>query len=226
MVVVGDSTSCTLLPGLTAVAPSYGIQVVNGAVVGCGIVSDTLAPEIENNLNYTSYTRNCERRVKRAETAALRSGKPDIVLWGSTDEGSSIIDPPGGTQVLNSGTRRWREVMLQRIDARVQTLLATGAKVVMLLEPSEVHQNQKGIDAGDKRTLRMNGLLREVAAKYPTKVGVVDLASRVCPSGPPCPYAVDHIVPRPDNLHYYPGSSLWVAEWLMPQIAATAASLH
>jgi peptidoglycan/LPS O-acetylase OafA/YrhL len=226
MVVIGDSTSCTLLPGLSAVAPSYGVQVVDGAVQGCGIVSDTLAPQIVGNLNFHSYTRQCKRNVRRVEAAVLASGKPDVVLWGSTDEGSSIIDPPSGTQVLDSGTPRWRSVMLDRIDARVQTLLATGAKVVMLLEPAKVHSNQPGVDAGDKQTLRMNELLRTVAARYPTKVGVVDLASRVCPSGPPCPYAVDTLVPRADNLHYDAETSLWVAEWLMPRIAATAASLH
>lgn len=226
MAVIGDSTSCTLLPGLSAVAPSYGIRVVDGAVQGCGIVSDTLAPEIEGNINFHSYTRYCKRKVKRVEAAALTSGKPDIVLWGSTDEGSSIIDPPTGAQVLDSGTPRWRSVMLDRIDERVQTLLATGAKVVMLLEPAEVHPKQPGIDASDKQTLQMNELLRTVATRYPTKVGVVDLASRVCPSGPPCPYAVDALVPRADNLHYDAETSLWVAEWLMPRIAATAASLH
>lgn len=226
MLVVGDSTSCTLLPGLTAVGPSYGIRVVNGTVIGCGIVSDTLAPYIENNVDYNAYTRNCERKVSRAEATALATGKPNIVLWGSTDEGSSIIDPPTGTQVLDSGTRRWRAVMQKRIDARVQSFLRTGAKVVMLLEPAEAQPSRTGIDAVDKRTLRMNELLRRVAAQYPGEVGIVDLASRLCPAGPPCPYEIDQTIARPDDLHYDPETSLWVAEWLMPQIVATAASLH
>ena len=44
VLLIGDSTSCTLLPGLQAVGPSYGMKFENGAVVGCGVVSGTLAP--------------------------------------------------------------------------------------------------------------------------------------------------------------------------------------
>ena len=36
VVVVGDSTACSLLIGLQAVGPSYGMQFENGAVIGCG----------------------------------------------------------------------------------------------------------------------------------------------------------------------------------------------
>ena len=74
----------------------------------------------------------------------------------------------------------------------------------------------------------MNGLLREVAARHPGRVGLVDLASRVCPSGPPCPYVVDGVGAgqpaadsvRPDDYHYEVAGSLWVAQWLIPQILA------
>ena len=44
VLLMGDSTACTLLPGLQAVGPSYGMKFENGAVVGCGVVSGTHGP--------------------------------------------------------------------------------------------------------------------------------------------------------------------------------------
>jgi hypothetical protein len=136
--------------------------------------------------------------------------------------------------------------MLQRMNARVQSLTATGAKVILVLEPASVHQNP-GVDSDDISYGRMNALLREVAAQHADQVGVVNLQARVCPSGPPCPYVVPGYNPTPargsrtyacgvvtspvpcdqtlrpvDGLHYTSAGSLWVAEWLVPQIAAVA----
>lgn len=219
MVVVGDSTACTMLAGLTAIGTSYGVQVVNGAVVGCGIVSGRL-----DSLPYTKY---CQGEVDHAEDVAIENGNPSIVLWGSTDEQFSIVvDTPTGSKVLTSGTLQWKAVMLRRIDTRVRQFIATGAKVVLLLEPpswSPGHPTRP--TPSDLAYERMNVLLRQVAARNRGRVGLVDLGLRVCPSGPPCPLVVNGIWVRGDGLHYSLGSSVWVARWLIPQILATAKNL-
>jgi peptidoglycan/LPS O-acetylase OafA/YrhL len=227
MLVIGDSTACTMLDGLSAVAPTYNMKLVNAAVVGCGIVSDTLAPALEDNRNVASYTTKCERRAERAEAGGLEHGKADIVLWGSTDEGSSIVNPPSGTKVLYSGSPRWKTVMLQRMEARVRKFTATGAKVILLLEPPEAQTDNSTAEIPeDTRYENMNDLLREVATKFPDNVATVDLASRVCPTGPPCRRIVDRIGVRPDDLHYGPSGSLWVARWLIPQVLSAAQKLR
>ena len=80
----------------------------------------------------------------------------------------------------------------------------------------------------------MNALLREVAARHPHQVAVVDLSARVCPSGPACPYVVKGFDPtltsaaqtlRPDGFHYPASGALWVAQWLVPRLAASAKGL-
>jgi hypothetical protein len=90
------------------------------------------------------------------------------------------------------------------------------------------------VDSDDKAYGRMNALLEKVAAKHPHDVAVVDLASRVCPTGPPCQGVVPAFNPnptnvtqtvRPDGSHYLPNGSLWVARWLVPQIAEAAKGL-
>ena len=158
-----------------------------------------------------------------------------------------------GSKVLDSGSREWRKVMSERIEARVQEFLATGAKVILLSEPPQVHYiegaNSESIgallknpavhgggrpNAEDLAYQQMNALLREVEAKHPDTVAVVNLESRVCPSGPPCAYVVDGFNPtpssaqqvlRPDGVHYLPAGSLWVAKWLVPQISIAAKHL-
>ena len=236
VVVIGDSTSCTLLPGLQAVGPSYGLRVENGAVIGCGIVSGEVAPAYVGNLNVVAYTDKCQGEANLAETDAIERYRPSLIVWGSTDEGDSIVvDTPTGSKVLTSGSSEWKAVMLQRMDDRVDRFVATGARVILLLEPPPVHQGGVGpLDSTDVASERMNALLTEVAARHPGHVAVVNLGARVCPSGPPCPFVVDGFgstpatqkqAIRPDLVHYLPAGSLWVARWLVPQIAAAAKHL-
>jgi peptidoglycan/LPS O-acetylase OafA/YrhL len=238
VVVVGDSTSCTLLPGLQAVGPSYGMEFKNAAVVGCGVVSGEIAPlYLANGANLSAPTKLCQGKANEAETDAIERYHPSLIVWGSTDEHSSIVnDTAAGSEILETGSKEWKSVMLQRMDDRVKKFLAAGAKVVLLQEPPTVHSgSQTQPNAGDVAFEQMNALLKRVAARHPKQVAVVDLEARVCPSGPPCPFVVDGFgstgktvvqavgnAIRPDEIHYSSTSALWVAKWLVPRIASAA----
>ena len=243
VLLVGDSTSCSLLVGLEAVGSSYGMQIENGAVIGCGVVSGTLGPYFfPNGVNFLAYSDQCQGEANRAETLAIERYHPSLVVWGSTYEHSSILVGTGHkSRVLVPGTPKWRSVMLGRMDTRVERFLATGARVILLLEPPPAHtpdlappsaQNRQQMDSQDVDYEQMNDLLREVAERHPHQVAVVNLEARVCPSGPPCPFTVTGFdsrpasvwqAVRPDGMHYVTNrSSLWVAEWLVPEIAAAS----
>ncbi len=237
VVLIGDSTSCSLLPGLQAVGPSWGLQFENGAVIGCGVVSGVIAPLYIGNVNLSAVTDKCQGEANLAETQAIERYRPSLIVWGSTEEENSIVvDTPTGSRVLDTGSPKWRAVMLRRMDERVDQLVATGARVVLLLEPPRTHggTHQGPPDSTDIAYEHMNALLTKVAARHVGHVAVVDLEARVCPSGPPCPYVVDGFgstlatatqAIRPDEIHYLPASSLWVARWLVPQIAVAAKNL-
>ena len=245
VVLVGDSTACTLLPGLDAVGPSYGMHFQNGVVIGCGVVSGETAPVYSaNGFNFVGYTSFCQGEANRAESLAIERYHPSLIVWGSTDERSSIeVGTAHGSEVLDSGSPKWEAVMLQRMDTRVEKFLATGARVILLLEPPPPHEGVLSPPSGQSRQLnsldvsyeQMNALLKEVATRHPNQVAVLNLDTRVCPSGPPCPYVVPGFVSKPtsimqtvrtDGLHYVTsGASLWVAAWLVPQIVATAKRL-
>ena len=140
---VGDSTSCTLLPGLQAVGPSYGMQIENGAVIGCGVVSGEIAPFHRSRRQLHRGHDQVSGGSQHAETHAIERYRPSLIVWGSTDEHNSIVvDTPAGSKILDSGSPAWKSIMSERIDTRVEKFLATGARVILLLEPPIVHGGQ------------------------------------------------------------------------------------
>ena len=234
VVVIGDSTSCTLLPGLKAVGPSHGMQFENGSVVGCGIVSGELAPALFDGVNLVAGTSHCQGAANTAETDAIERYHPSIIVWGSTDERRSIAAPTrAGSTVLPSGSAAWNTEMLRRMDDRVGEFVATGAKLVLLLEPPYAHPGARPT-SDDLAFEQMNDLLKVVAARHPHDVAVVNLERRVCPTGPPCQYVVDGLgslgdptqAVRPDAVHYMSAGALWVARWLVPQIDEAVKNLR
>ena len=62
VMVVGDSTACTMLPGLEAVAAPAGVEIENAAVVGCGVVSGEIAPDDTNGVNVNGSPRSAAPR--------------------------------------------------------------------------------------------------------------------------------------------------------------------
>ena len=229
MVVVGDSTACTLMPGLAAVGSLYGLQVDSGAVVGCGIASGRIAPYFYKNdpgVDIETDTDICAKKALDTEKSAIRRDSPNIILWSSTWEKASIlVKTTSGHKVLVQGSRQWRATMLKRMNARLQQFIATGATVILLEQPPFVDSGTPTRPtANDAAFAHLNEMLIELAKRYTGRVGLVDLSSRVCPSGPPCPFVVAGLTVRPDDAHYGPAASLWVAKWLVPQLLAAVNS--
>jgi peptidoglycan/LPS O-acetylase OafA/YrhL len=224
VLLIGDSTACSLLPGLEAVAAPQGVQIEDGAVIGCGIVSGQIAPQIVNGVDVNRATSVCSSRAAAVEDGAVRMGRPNVVIWASTWERQSLVAGRGaGQKVLALGSPQWYSYLTRRIDQRVTQLTSTGATVVMLTQPPFVPlgAHAAGPSAQDEAFERLNTLLTGLVAQLP-HAKVVDLASRVCPSGPPCPLTVDTVLARGDGAHYSAEGGLWVARWLLPQLGLPA----
>jgi hypothetical protein len=211
-----------MLPGLQAVGAPEGVQVENGAVVGCGVVSDEVPPEKYNG-KIEDTSRTCQSRVNAAEARAIRSGRPNVVLWASTWERNDLVVGSGRhRQVVAAGSPEWSTLLQKRMDQRVRQFTATGATVVMLTQPPFADLgNPTGPTPQDETFERLNAFLTEFAAHTP-HVSLIDLAAHVCASGPPCPFVVDGVAMRADGAHYTDDGSLWVARWLMPQLGIAA----
>jgi hypothetical protein len=101
---------------------------------------------------------------------------------------------------------------------RIRQFEANGATVVLLTQPPfSESASAAGPTVADRDFERLNQLEAQVAARIP-HAKLVDLAARVCPSGPPCPLVVDKVWVRGDGVHYSAVGSLWVAQWLVPRL--------
>jgi peptidoglycan/LPS O-acetylase OafA/YrhL len=223
ILVIGDSTACTMLAGLEAVGSPVGVRIEDGAVIGCGVVSGEIAPLYSNGVNLNSTSSTCQSRADAAEARAIRSGRPNIVLWSSSWERSSLMVGSGSHKVdVAAGSSQWYAVLRKRMEARIRRFTASGATVVLLTQaPFAASGDAAGPTSDDKTFERLNAFLKQIASDQPN-VKIVDLADRVCPGGPPCPLVVDGIGARGDGKHYTPEGSLWVARWLMPQLGIAA----
>ena len=224
VLVVGDSTACTMLPGLDAVAAPAGVQIENAAVIGCGVVSGEVAPQVTNGVNANAASSRCSSQASAEEKRALRSGPPNVVVWSSSWERSSLVVGQGADQkVLKQGSPQWYAVLTKRISQRLKEFTATGATVDLLTQapfvPLGAHPALS--TPSDEDFARLNALMTSIASRTP-HVNVVGLANHICPSGPPCPLIVDSVWVRGDGAHYTDEGSLWVARWLTPKLGIPA----
>ena len=176
VLVVGDSTACTMLPGLEAVAAPAGVQIENAAVIGCGVVSGEIAPQVTNGVNANAASTRCSGQASAQEKRAIRSGRPNVVLWSSSWERSGLVVGHGTDQkVLTPGSPQWYSVLTKRISQRLKEFTDTGATVVMLTQapfvPIGAHPTVS--TPSDEDFARLNALMTSIATHTP-HVKVVD----------------------------------------------------
>ena len=221
IMVVGDSTACTMLAGLEAVGNPTGVQIENATIIGCGVVSGEIAPDNVDSKNLNSSTATCQRAANRTEQKALRSGPPNVVLWSSSWERAPLLVGTGDQQrAVQPGTQEWYTVLRKRMTARVRVFTSTGATVYMLTQapfwlPAE--KPGSGPTPADLQFERLNDFLTNFAKRTP-HVRVLNLAQKICPSGPPCPLTVHNVWVRGDGAHYTPTGALWTSRWVMRQL--------
>ncbi|MCU1466859.1 MAG: hypothetical protein JWM72_2787 [Actinomycetia bacterium] len=220
VLILGDSTACSLYPGLKAVGDQLGASVAQAAVFGCGMASGNVTSTRGEQI--TPHTERCPEMVEAAQVPAVAEMRPDVVLWMSLWEKSDMI-ANGAT--LISGTPAGDAEMLRRMDQELARVTAYGAKVVLVTVAAPAPNDAQGTNnastaADDEGYARLDRIDRKFAALHPGQVTLVDLAHRLCPAGPPCPEDVDGIRMRPDGRHFTPTAAAMQGRWLMPQIVA------
>jgi peptidoglycan/LPS O-acetylase OafA/YrhL/lysophospholipase L1-like esterase len=224
ILVLGDSTACSLFPGVKAVGDEVGAGVAQASVFGCGVASGEITTTRGEQI--TPHTERCPAMVDAALLPAIDIMRPDVVIWMSIWEKSDVI---AGGRTLVSGTPAADAEMLRRMDAALTRITAYGAKVVLLTVPAPAPNDAQGASntsnaVDDASYARLDRIDRRFAQRHPGSVTLVDLAHQLCPSGPPCPEKVDGLRMRPDGRHFTPTAASIEARWLLPQIVAAAGS--
>ena len=219
ILLIGDSTACSLWIGLSQVGPASGVEVDQGSVFGCGIASGEITTT--RNEQITPHSERCPEMVDRTLRASLGRARPDLVLWMSIWEKSDIIQD--GKTLVN-GTPAGDRAMLSRMDDALRRITRGGAKVALITvapaAPNDAQGTQQTSTAvEDASYLRLRSIDRRFAKRHPGQVTVIDLASRLCPKGPPCPEFVHGHRPRPDGRHFDPAAATRASRWILRQLA-------
>ncbi len=187
ILVLGDSTACSLFPGLKAVDDEVGAATAQAAVFGCGIASGQITTTRGEQI--TPHTERCPAMVEAAQVPAVGIMRPDVVIWMSLWEKSDMI-ADGSTLV--SGTPAGDAEMLRRMDATSTRVTAYGAKVVLLTiaapapnDAQGTNNTSNGVD--DAGYARLDHLDREFARRHPGTVTLVDLAPTCARTDHPAP---------------------------------------
>ena len=218
ILLVGDSTACSLWPGLRAVGEAQSIVTDQGSVFGCGVASDEITTTRHEAI--TPHSNRCHALVDWTEGNALARAQPTVVMWMSIWEKSDLL-VQGRTVV--AGSQAWETEIMARMDVALARLTSAGARVVLVTEAAPAPNPAQGTQLTDPKAddagyVRLNALLHRFQARHRATVTLVDLAAKVCPGGPPCPERVDGMHARPDGRHFTPEAATWAARWLVSQV--------
>ncbi len=89
VLLIGDSTACSLWPGLHAVGDRQGVSTDQGSVFGCGIAIDEFTST--RNEAVTPNTSRCGPFLDWAIPHALARARPTVVIWMSVWEKSDLV---------------------------------------------------------------------------------------------------------------------------------------
>jgi peptidoglycan/LPS O-acetylase OafA/YrhL len=210
---LGDSVSWSLGHYLPT---QPGLQVTVRAIQGCGIARlPDLKLRGEVHTNYPACP-TWDARWRRGITA----DDPDVAVilldrWELTDRRL-------GDEYRHVGQPDYDLYLGLELELAISVAGRRGAHVVLLTAPytRRAERWDGGLYDEDlpERVDAWNRLLREVAARHPDTVSVIDLNAHVCPDGR-FTWTIGDLRIRSDGLHFTPeGVRRWIAPWLLPQL--------
>ncbi|HVM67440.1 MAG TPA: SGNH hydrolase domain-containing protein, partial [Acidimicrobiales bacterium] len=199
-VLLGDSVALTLGDGLLDRQSGSGVDVVDGGLIGCGVmgagevrVGGVASFETAGCANWETGWRDLLGQVRPAVVAVLvgRWEVVDRVVAGRW----SHIGEPAFDAALSAG-----------LDRAITAAASTGGRVVLLTAPyfAGVERPNGGAWPEDDpaRVDRFNALLRAAAARAPGDVSVFDLGALADPDGRYTPVLNGLTARRADGVHF------------------------
>jgi peptidoglycan/LPS O-acetylase OafA/YrhL len=226
VLLVGDSTAMTLGFDLSFDASHYGVDLVNGAIIGCGV---TMGEEIRDDGNVGPMV------------AACNVASPADEQWPSqwahrvgTVHPRVVAVLAGRWEVAEFYWRgRWTDILDSAFAAHVKADLgmavdvaaSAGAHVVLMTAPcydsGEQPVGRPWPQDAPARVDTYNRLLRQVSSEHPATTSVYNLGGLVCPDGH-FAHAIDGTTVRsPDGIHF-PTFSIYSPDTASPDTEATA----
>jgi peptidoglycan/LPS O-acetylase OafA/YrhL len=222
LVLVGDSVAYTLAPGLWHDSVQrYGVKVYDGGVLGCDL---SLAPSRLGGVVYRGKPGvNCGS-WQSMWTKGIAKIRPEVVglLIGRFELADHYYDG----QWMHVGQPVWDDHLEGELEQAVSILTARGAHLIVYTfpyidPPIEQADGSPYPENEPSRVDAWNQLLRQVAAKHPASVTLVDLNRMLDPDGH-FAETVDGVDVRwpDDGIHITIAGGLWLQPRLLPQIGS------
>jgi hypothetical protein len=199
-VLLGDSVALTLGDGLLDRQAGSGVKVVDGGLIGCGVmgagevrVGGVASLETGGCANWETGWRDLLGQVRPA-VAAILVGRWEVVDR-VVDGKWAHIGEPAFDAALSAG-----------LDRAITAAASTGARVVLLTSPyfAGVERPDGGAWPEDdpSRVDRFNALLRAAAARATGDVSVFDLGAMADPDGRYAAVLDGLTARRADGVHF------------------------
>jgi hypothetical protein len=149
------------------------------------------------------------------------TGPTDAIVWMSSWE---RMDQLVDGKLVRFSTPEGRRLVLDQMEEVYQLIRArTPAPVFLLSTPAPgpgdyQDGGRRGVRSEDRRYTRLGFALTEFARRHSGDIRYVDLAKKVCPSGPPCGTLGDFNPRAQDGVHFSTDGSVWAAKWLIPKM--------
>jgi Predicted acyltransferases len=209
VLVVGDSVSRTVAPGLDRA----GFDVTNDGINGCRLLRGVVHEFIQ--------TASCPwLRLWRREVKVLQP-KAVVLVQGAFE--LSDIRPPGSPSVFVPGSLFWANYYYAMLKQVVDVLSADGAKVVLPLIPcfGQVGAGAAFAKSGafDVDRVRAANRVIQLLASRDRRIIAPDLFGFLCPQGVYVANLGGVKIVRFDGTHFSAAGSDLVAKFLAPFVA-------
>ncbi|MGA8723891.1 MAG: SGNH hydrolase domain-containing protein [Acidimicrobiales bacterium] len=227
VLVVGDSFAHTVALYVGRDASPYGVNLIDGGIDGCSLArGDTISlpvggPCAPSGPGWAAdYTQDLDQDRPRVVLLAL----------GPWDLSARLIDG----QWLSPAQPAYDAYYADQLMSAIQILTAGGARVVIATVPSVLTAGPElcappstavsNCPTESERVQALDEVARQVAARAPGHVTVIDLGTHLSPQGE-FSQAVDGVVVRAaDGVHLSEPGGEWLAPWLLPQLVAASRS--
>lgn len=216
VVVLGDSVGFDLA---YYAPPIQGLQLTTYAIPGCGILPGVLQIGDVRRLP----SEHCPDLLAEWRRAVTDQADVALVFIG----GWEVFDPWVDGRRLKVGTPAWHRYLTDRLQEGIDVLTeGTTMRVGLATVPCyRFDEPVLGIPSTERNEARrsdaVDAVVREVAARNPGRVALVDWAGYACPGGTFRERA-GGVVLRPDGMHTDVPSTSVVWEWLAPIALAIA----
>jgi peptidoglycan/LPS O-acetylase OafA/YrhL len=217
--IIGDSVALTLANGLTPYAPRYGVKINNSGILGCGI---SVGGPYRYFGSVNQQRKECDT-WQRTWLAKVAQVDADVVavLVGRWE----VMDRVVAGQWRHIGDPAFDNALRTQIENAYKAASVRGATVAFLTAPyylrGERPDGGRWPEDDPARVNRFNALLREVAAKHPGRVRLVDFGKKTGPNGV-YTRVVSGVGLRSDGVHFTPQGAKWLAPWLAPILQSIA----